>query len=100
MFMQARMKVYQQQQHRLQHQGSQKGVAAAGGKAAAAGPGLPEPIIAHIARQLVAGLQYLHKELKVRLRLVPIGVLSKGTQASGLDSAWSFHRGLSRRCQS
>ncbi|GFR43084.1 hypothetical protein Agub_g4091 [Astrephomene gubernaculifera] len=87
----ARAKQYQQQQLRtLQQQSSQKAATAAatgsaGGSGSAggatagvggssdscaaaehlAGPGLPEPVIAHIARQLVAGLHYLHKELKV-----------------------------------
>lgn len=39
---------------------------AGGGGGGLAVQGLPEPVIAHIARQIVAGLQYLHKELKVR----------------------------------
>ncbi|EFJ51614.1 hypothetical protein VOLCADRAFT_73333 [Volvox carteri f. nagariensis] len=44
-----------------------------------AGPGLPEPVIAHIARQLVAGLHYLHKELKVVHRdIKPSNLLLNG----------------------
>ncbi|GLC37190.1 hypothetical protein PLESTB_000989600 [Pleodorina starrii] len=87
----ARMKQYQQQHHKLQQQNSQKGGSGAGAKAAAApaagagpeerlaGPGLPEPVIAHIARQLVAGLQYLHKELKVVHRdIKPSNLLLNG----------------------
>ncbi|KXZ51148.1 hypothetical protein GPECTOR_13g635 [Gonium pectorale] len=97
----ARAKQYQQQQHRsLQQQASQKAAAAAAAKGAAAtaaaptaavgsssapsdvplpGPGLPEPVIAHLARQLVAGLHYLHKELKVVHRdIKPSNLLLNG----------------------
>ncbi|KAG2498421.1 hypothetical protein HYH03_003679 [Edaphochlamys debaryana] len=99
----------QQQPHRLHNASSQKGSLAASVAAAAAGgagggaagaggggqgggargeskggeklagPGLPEPVIAHIARQLVAGLQYLHKELKVVHRdIKPSNLLLNG----------------------
>ncbi|GIL62733.1 hypothetical protein Vafri_16916 [Volvox africanus] len=82
----ARLKQYQQHQHKLQHQGSQKTGAKANGAAPSGGsedrwtgPGLPEPVIAHVARQLVAGLYYLHKELKVVHRdIKPSNLLLNG----------------------
>ncbi|PNW73552.1 hypothetical protein CHLRE_13g563733v5 [Chlamydomonas reinhardtii] len=51
----------------------------AGAAAGRSGPGLPEPVIAHIARQLVAGLTYLHRELKVVHRdIKPSNLLLNG----------------------
>ncbi|KAG2439821.1 hypothetical protein HYH02_010455 [Chlamydomonas schloesseri] len=59
--------------------GAGPGSAAGAAGGARAGPGLPEPVIAHIARQLVAGLTYLHKELKVVHRdIKPSNLLLNG----------------------